>query len=199
MIPLPRPEFIILYNGTAEIPDYQVMKLSDNYDGHGEINLELTVKVYNINEGRNPEIMKKCKLLKEYSQFVSIVREATKRGGLSDTELKQLFKECIEKGILPDFLKTHGTEVISMLFEELTEEEARELAREDGFEVGLKAGRKAGIEQGIEQGIKQGAELTLERINRLNAILIKNGRLDDLKKATEDADYQNALFEEFGI
>ena len=191
MIPLPRPEFIILYNGTEDMPDYQEMRLSDNYESKGEINLELKVKIYNINEGRNPEIMEKCKLLKEYSQFVSVVREATKRGELSDTDLRDLFQMCIENGILPEFLKTYGTEVISMLFEELTEEEARELAREDGFEVGLREGTKVGIEQGIQQGV--------ERINQLNSILIESGRIEELKKAAGDTAYQEMLCEELGI
>ena len=49
-VKIPRPEFIVLYNGVREMPDYQEMKLSDNfYDHEEETGLQLTVKVYNIN------------------------------------------------------------------------------------------------------------------------------------------------------
>lgn len=50
---MPRPEFIMLYNGTQDMPEYFELKLSDNFAGEGDINLQLTVKVYNINEGKN--------------------------------------------------------------------------------------------------------------------------------------------------
>jgi len=48
------------------------------------------------------------------------------------------------------------------------------------------------LEQGIEQGIEQGTNV----VNRLNQILIDAGRLDDLKRATKDKEYQNKLIEE---
>lgn len=43
----------MLYNGTQDMPEYFELKLSDNFAGEGDINLQLTVKVYNINEGKN--------------------------------------------------------------------------------------------------------------------------------------------------
>ena len=57
-VKIPRPEFIVLYNGVREMPDYQEMKLSDNfYDHEAETGLQLTVKVYNIN---NECITERC-------------------------------------------------------------------------------------------------------------------------------------------
>ncbi len=50
---IPRPTFIVLYNGTAEIPDRVQMQLSENFLGKGKNDLQLTLTVYNINEGRN--------------------------------------------------------------------------------------------------------------------------------------------------
>ncbi|MCL2207496.1 MAG: hypothetical protein FWB90_05295 [Fibromonadales bacterium] len=37
--------------------------------------LELVVKVYNINKGRNEELMSRSAVLKEYSIFIYLVRE----------------------------------------------------------------------------------------------------------------------------
>ncbi|MDR0553807.1 MAG: Rpn family recombination-promoting nuclease/putative transposase, partial [Treponema sp.] len=59
---LPRPECIVLYNGTAPYPDTQTIRLSDSFEQaelpglpRGTPAVELTAKIYNINEGRNPE------------------------------------------------------------------------------------------------------------------------------------------------
>jgi len=49
LIKLPRPEFIVLYNGTAPFPDKETLRLSDAYEqveGFDKINLELEVTVY---------------------------------------------------------------------------------------------------------------------------------------------------------
>jgi hypothetical protein len=56
-IPVPRPEFFVLYNGTAPFPDEQILKLSDSFERPGTLvlpekdgpALELAVKVININ------------------------------------------------------------------------------------------------------------------------------------------------------
>ncbi len=143
--------------------------------------------MYNINEGRNPELMERCEILSQYSRFVSAVREAARKGEITDPELKQLFQQCIDQGILPDFLKEYGTEGINMLFEELTQEEAVEMARDGGMRIGIK------------KGYKQGAAEMQERINRLNNALIQAKRFEDLEKATTDENFQQQLFEEFGL
>jgi hypothetical protein len=58
---IPKPEFIVLYNGKEDYPDYKVLKLSDAFkDVEGlklsvssVMPLELTVQVYNVNHGHN--------------------------------------------------------------------------------------------------------------------------------------------------
>jgi len=196
---LPRPEFIMLYNGTQEMPDYSELKLSDNFAGSGETHLQLTVKVYNINEGRNPEIMKRCEVLEQYSQFVSAVREASKNGELTDADLKRLFQECIDHGILPDFLREYGREAVNMLFEELTEEEALDIYRKGGFKQGLAEGRERGLAEGRAEGRAEGHEESEERFNQLIKLLSDAGRIGELIESTKDKELQKKLFEEFGL
>lgn len=55
--------------------------------------------------------------------------------------------------------------------------------------------REEALEQGIEQGIEQG----MDRLGALVGRLIDAGRLDDAKRASEDADYREALLAEFGL
>ena len=51
------------------------------------------------------------------------------------------------------------------------------------------------FEEGREVGLKQ-SEIRLARVNQLHAILIDLGRLDDLKRATQDRAYQEQLINE---
>ena len=53
-----------------------------------------------------------------------------------------------------------------------------------------------GIEIGEARGIKLGEARGKDSVNRLNAVLIEQNRLDDLKRATEDRDYQRKLMAE---
>lgn len=78
---------------------------------------------------------------------------------LSEKELLDLLKECTNEGILVDFLKMYGTEIINMLFTEMTEEEARDLAREHGFEEGYRSrGRQDGFTEGETIDEQQGKQ-----------------------------------------
>ena len=57
-IKIPRPRFIVLYNGTKEMPDFWTINLSDNFMGEDEeTSLQLTVEEYNIN---NECITERC-------------------------------------------------------------------------------------------------------------------------------------------
>ncbi|MBR4992765.1 MAG: hypothetical protein IKY04_00795 [Lachnospiraceae bacterium] len=48
----------------------------------------------------------------------------------------------------------------------------------------------------LEEGMEKGREEGREEINALTAFLIDNNRLDDLKRATKDSEYQEKLLEE---
>lgn len=46
---------------------------------------------------------------------------------------------------------------------------------------------------------QQGEKRSADRINALHNRLLKENRLSDLQRATEDAEYQKKLMEEYGI
>jgi len=107
LIKLPRPEFIVLYNGTAPFPDRKVLRLSDAYEqveGFEKIYLELIVTVYNINEGRNADVASLCEELKGYAFFVYRVRyheaEEQKKGDVPKKDItliaiKKAIQDCV--------------------------------------------------------------------------------------------------------
>ncbi len=71
--------------------------------------------------------------------------------------------------------------------------------REEGKELGLKLGQEMGLEMGLERGRELGLELGQKRVNELTLLLINAGRTEDLIRAARDRQYQEKLFEEFGI
>ena len=115
--------------------------LSDAYIvKDNEPSLELKVKVINIRPEEHHEILEKCQVLKEYSQFMEIVQNYQISG--EEEPYKKAIKECIEKGILADYLMRKGGEVVNMLLDEYDYETDIEVQREEAREEGRKLGRE---------------------------------------------------------
>ena len=142
------------------MPEYQELRLSDAYLGElreGEEDaLQLVVKVYNINSRKNAEILKKCETLRQYSRFVDIMRSYQKVDRLTNETMVEIMKRCQKDGILTDFFREYGTELIEMLFKELTREEDLEISRLDGYDAGEKDGFAKGEKFGFSKGEKSG-------------------------------------------
>ena len=166
LLKIPKPEFIVLYNGADPFPDEKTLRLSDAYTGIPDMNgdlggsLELEARVVNINEGRNGSILQKCAALTGYAAFIGKVRANRNAGMGIDLAVTKAVKDCMSNGILADFLKIHASEVINMISTEYNEEQARRVlaqeSREEGLELGLEQGREQGLEQGLEQGREEG-------------------------------------------
>ena len=169
LVKIPVPKFVVFYNGEEEQPEYYTMKLSDAFEKHtDEPELELVCKVYNINYGKNKELLDKCPILKEYMIFVDYVRYYHKEQTYEnlETAINRAIDRCIEEDVLADFLRENRAEVVKVTqldytFERqimLEREEAREEGREEGRKEGIKEGRKEGIKEGRKEGIKEGKE-----------------------------------------
>ena len=177
---IPNPRFVVFYNGIDSQPERQTLKLSDAYEKkQGQPELKLTMTVYNINRGYNDEIMEACRTLREYAVYVEQVRKNAKQMPLKEA-VEKAVDYCINAGILSEFLRMNRAEVIMLSIFEYDEEAHHKLLYEEG------------VEDGIERGREQG-EI---RVNLLNSILIDTGRLDDLKRATQDKAYQGQLMSE---
>ncbi len=152
LIKLPTPNFVVFYNGDIEIDDVSEYRLSDSYMTRvEEPALELRVTVLNVNYGKNVKLMEQCESLKEYAQYVALVRKYKQETGSLDDGVKLAIEHCINEGILEDFLRKNRSEVeMTSIFEYNKEEEDRKL-----YEAGVEQGMEKGIEQGIEKGVKQ--------------------------------------------
>jgi len=77
--------------------------------------LELTVKVININHGRNADIAKRCKTLAGYSAFVAKFRKLEDAGVERAEAVKQTLKYCRDHNILKEFMGKNSSDVFNML------------------------------------------------------------------------------------
>jgi predicted transposase/invertase (TIGR01784 family) len=163
-IPIPRPEFFVLYNGVAPFPDEKLLKLSDAFEcalisdikKKESVALELEVKVININQGRNKNIAEKCKTLGEYSAFIEKVRELEKETKNFEEAFKKAVIYCRDHEILKEFLEKNATEVMNMLMTEWKMEDALAFRFEEGIEEGIEEGMEKGMEKVARNALAQG-------------------------------------------
>jgi len=180
LIKFPRPEFIALINAPGRFPDRKTLRLSDSFmdtPGFEEIRLELEVMVYNINEGRNPEILARSAMLKEYAYFVARARwhiEAEKRRLGTTFEAKVIraairnaVRDCKARGYLMDYWGKMTEEDMSVFDIEWDHDTALEVRWEEG--------REDGIEEGVEKGMA-------EKERQLLALIDQGYTIEDLKR-----------------
>jgi len=173
LVKIPTPEFIVLYNGKDEYPDHQELRLSHAFKNlfglsKGiELPLELIVHVYNINQGRNPEILKRSETLNAYSIFIEKIKEYNEKLEL-DEAVRSAIKYCIEHNILKDFLEEHGSEVVNMLFYDISVEELGEVRYDEGYEEAKLAIARNALAEGYStESVQKITGLSLEEIEKL--------------------------------
>lgn len=149
---IPTPRFLVFYNGMdKKVQDKEVLKLSSMYENETEEpDLELKVTMLNINAGHNKELLENCHILGEYAQYVDRVRKYATQMDLNHA-VERAITECIQEGILAEFLQRNRAEVFKVsIFEYDKEKEEKKL-------------RKAEYEHGLEDG-KQSMLTLLERM-----------------------------------
>ncbi len=151
-VKLPKPEFYTFYNGEEEWAKEKELKLSDAYwESSGEEMLDLKVKMININPEQHHEILKKCPVLGEYSQFVEVVRKHQRTG--EENALQNAVDECIKCGILSEYLRKKGSEAVNMLIAEYDYDMDIKVQREEAKEEGKVEGKAEGIKLGTMSDI----------------------------------------------
>ena len=76
LVKVPTPKFVVFYNGRKEMPERDILRLSDAFEVPDENPaLELVVEVLNINKGFNDSLKEHCESLKGYAEFVARIRK----------------------------------------------------------------------------------------------------------------------------
>ena len=158
-VQIPEPKFVVFYNGLENMQEREVLKLSSLYTKKAEhISLELETLVLNVNVGYNKILMERCRQLSDYAQFVSEVRKRLNKKIPLSEAVNEAVEDCIQRGILAEFLSKNRAEVIKVSIYEYDEEKVKRMFKEECMKLGMEQGKQLGIEQGKQIGIEQGIE-----------------------------------------
>lgn len=178
LVKIPRPKFVVFYNGKKEIPDRLKLRLSDAFentekpefknstctddDSH---DFEWTCEMININKNHNSTLQKKCKSLYDYVSYVTRVEE-NKRSGLSARDsVNEAVDWAVKENLLEGFFRVQKKEILGMILEEYDEDLLRKSLYRDGFaegkEKGIEKGRKATLAESARSFYENGASIEL--------------------------------------
>ena len=118
--------------------------------------IEVKVRMVNINYGHNMEILYACKPLEEYAWFVAQVRnnlaeskngDATRIGNAID----KVIDEMSEDFEIKKFITANRAEVKDMCLTEYNEAETMEMLWQEAIQEGLQEGMQQGMQQGMHE------------------------------------------------
>lgn len=160
-IMIPRPRFLVFYNGVKWEPERKILRLSDSFEGESdeETALECTAVMLNINYGFNRELMEKCQSLHDYSYFVEAVRQGIRVGKNLEEAVDDAISRSLKDGVLKDILKKNRAEVRSVVLTEYNEELHLKNVRECGYEEGYDHGRQRELVELIIKKLRKGQSL----------------------------------------
>ncbi len=169
LIKIPTPQYIVFYNGTESYPECSKLRLSDAFINPTDNNeFEFTATVYNINLGKNKELLDSCESLKGYSYFVEQVRINALRMPLEQA-VDEAVKDCIESDILRDVLSEERSAVMLEMLTTFDEKAYEEGLREEGREE-----ERANTEREMHRAdiAEERADAAEARIKELEAELV---------------------------
>lgn len=135
---LPKPHCICFYNGTEEQPEQQILKLSDAFGGEGDI--EVKVKMLNVNYGKNRALLETCQPLREYAWLVDRVREHQRVLQNLEAAVDASIDEMPDSFVIRTLIEAHRAGVKKMFLTEYDEEKMKEQERKEAFADGVDAG-----------------------------------------------------------
>lgn len=152
LVKVPTPHFVVFYNGETEQEAETILRLSHSFQQKTDKpELELMVRVLNINLDKKQEVLEACQLLKEYMLLVNKIRRYTDEYKDINQAVEQAVTECVEENILADFLRKNRAEAIEMCIFEYDDKREKELIRKAEYSEGMKEGERIGREAGKKE------------------------------------------------
>ena len=154
-----------------------MLKLSNAYDGDGDI--EVKVTMLNVNYGKNKSLMDKCRPLMEYAWLVDTVRKKQDEKIDLESAVDAAIDDMPESFEIYPFLVGNRAEVKSMFLTEYNEEKVLEQERAEAR----------------EEGREEGENLFAKLVNKL----VLAGKNDEILRVTTDSRYRQELYVQYGI
>ncbi|MBQ8627331.1 MAG: hypothetical protein IJ419_14385 [Agathobacter sp.] len=138
LVKIPTPKYIVFYNGTTNRNPIEKLKLSEAFMQKDESHeFEWTATMINLNQGKNDELLSKCKVLSDYMTLINKIRIYKKEMANIKEIVDRAVNECIQEGILVEFLRKHRGDIMASVLTEFNEEVFRKGMLEEGRVEGL--------------------------------------------------------------
>lgn len=157
---IPTPKVVMFYNGTKKMPDTEMLSLIDLMEFPEESDLDLKVKVVNLNNFEHNSIVKNCEMLYQYSAFTNMINDNIEYGFTTQEAVDNAVNKCISSGILKDILLSNKSEVVKMILTEYDEAKTMQAIYRDGHVEGKEEGRAEGRAEGKAEGKAEGIKET---------------------------------------
>ena len=150
LIKLPVPKLVVFYIGETEMPDETILSLRDSFPDNADPDIDVRVRMININPKHSAALLKACRPLSEYSWFIDRIRENRKAMSLHDA-IDEAINSVPEDFLIRDLLLENRSEVSDMLETEFNEEEVLKIVALNAEKRGEKRGEKKGKKLGEKQ------------------------------------------------
>ena len=117
--------------------------------------LDLKVLMLNVNRGHNPELMEACHTLWEYAEYTGRVRKYAKEQPIAEA-VERAITECIQEGILKEFLEKNRREAKNVSIYEYDQEKHIRQEREEAWEAGEHSGEEKKLKEQIQKKLARG-------------------------------------------
>lgn len=174
------PEELKPYVNDYKINLVEVAFLDDKLDNfHSDFRI---IAEYFVNKRKNADYVPSAQEIRHVDEFLKLLQalEGDDRySEVLDILQKEDRKEGVKMSEVLDRIENRGIII--------------------GEKRGISIGEKRGIIIGEKRGISIGEKRGLEKMSQLTAILLEQNRIDDLRRAVTDMDYQGQLMAEFGL
>ena len=171
---LPVPKLVVFYNGVGETEEEQFLALQNAFPEGSSPDVEVRVRMLNINYGHNRELMERCRPLLEYAWITDTITRCRETMSLEDA-VDLALRDMPDDFLLKPLLRINQAEVKGMLLTEYDEERQRMLDRKDGYEEGMEAGMEAGRREGIVGAIDMLRDFGLDEDEIMERVSSKYG------------------------
>ena len=171
----PTPKFYVFYNGKENAPEERILEITDSFMDKENSDLKLSVKMFNINYGKNRELMDRCSSLCDYSKFVYDVTEYKEEGKAAEEAVTDAIG-ALPEGLVKSILTAHKAEATEMFLTEYDEEVVHQAYYNVGYEEGEAQGiaeanaktAKAMLADGMpEETVAKYLSLSIDQVKKL--------------------------------
>ena len=119
-----------------------ILHLQDSFPAGADPDIDVRVRMININRGHSESLLESCQPLREYSWLIDRIRANNEEMPLVEA-IDKATHEMPEDFEIRDLLISHKAEVRKMLETEYNEEEVLKIVAEDARREGEKNGKKS--------------------------------------------------------